>query len=105
VETALVSDEVHQPLEIEGGLRASGAPVRTIRTRVRVDPFNDIVQMRNFVRSGRHHPSAPGEIQCLGIGPGIEQDAPAKCLDATFPVGPDLELTPLVATVVGSEEV
>src|SRR5215217_6352240 len=37
--------------------------------------------------------------------PGIEQDAPAQSLDATFPVGSDLELAPLVATVIGGQEV
>ena len=102
---ALVGDEVHQPFQIEGGLRASGAPVRAIRARIRVDPFDDIVQIRNLVRAGRHHPGAPGEIQRLGIGAGIEQDAPAQCLDATVPVGPDLELAPLVAAVIGGQEV
>ncbi len=105
IEPARIGQKVHDSLEIEGRLRAPSAAIRAIRHGVGKDAFDDIVEIRDVVRTGRHDPGRPGEPQALGIGAEIETDARAQRSDAAVLVATGLEVGNLVAAVVRGQEV
>ncbi len=104
IKTTFVCNHVDHALEVEGSLRTTGATVRTIGHRVRVDAEYFVIEVRDVVRAGGHHPGRPGKPEVLRVGSGIEDNARLQPGDLAIRIGAGFELGVLVATMGGAEE-
>ena len=105
IETAFVGHQVHQPLEIERRLRTTRAAIGAVGHRVGVGADDLVIDVLDQVGTGRHDPGAPRQIERLRIGAGIEQHPRLERDDLAVLVRADLELAPLVAAMIGRQEI
>ena len=78
IDARLVRDHVHHPLKIVSGFGTAGAAIGSVRHRVGVDTLDAVIEVRNHIRAGRHHPGRPGEVERLRIGAAVEHHASAQ---------------------------